>query len=113
MDDLRLAYKIASGHVLMKLLGSLNLMTMDQLGRGLAQAMDSSGISKVVLDLAGLDFIDSNGIGALVAASKTATNRGGYVRLLNMRPRLQEALHITHLDSLFPAYTTLDEATSP
>lgn len=113
MDDLRVAYKIASGHVLMKLLGSLDMMTMDQLSRGLAQAMDTAGISKVVLDLAGLDFIDSNGIGALLAASKAAASRGGYVRLLNMRPRLKEALHITHLEDVFPVYPTFEEATAP
>lgn len=116
MEQLRAFYRVTQGHVLVRLSGSLTMLTMDNFKRSVLEAADSSGIWRFVVDLNGVELIDSNGLGALVSASKLALANGGYVRLLNTRRGFQETLRVTRLEQMFPRFQNLDEAlgkTSP
>jgi len=97
----------------MRLNGRLTMLTMDQFKRAIDEAAKSTGLWRFVVDVSGADFIDSNGLGALLAASKLAVANGGYIRLLNTSPGLQETLRITRLEKMFPYYKTVEEAISP
>lgn len=112
MEHLRASYRVAQGHIVMRLNGSLTMLTMDQFKRAVDEATSSTGLWRFVIDVRGSDFIDSNGLGALLAASKRAQANGGYIRLLNVSAGLQETLRITRLEKVFPHYRTLEEALS-
>lgn len=69
-----------------------------------------TGKKKVLLNLAGVKYIDSSGIGELIANYTTVTRQGGQVKLLNLTDRIQNLLVITKLLTVFDSYEDEGEA---
>lgn len=55
----------------------------------------------IVLDCTELEYIDSTGLGALVAIVKKVKNYQGNVHILNLKPSVAKIFHITNLDKVF------------
>ena len=66
------------------------------------------GFAKIVLDLGGVTYIDSSGVGMLVAKLKTLKEKGGDMKLLNLNRRAESLLGMLKLLILFEAFQ--DEA---
>lgn len=64
----------------------------------------------LVVDLDGVGFIDSSGLGVLVGALRRARETGGDLRVVTSREPVIKIFRITGLDRVFPLYRTLDEA---
>jgi anti-sigma B factor antagonist len=69
-----------------------------------------TGTPKIVLNLHGVDHIDSGGLGILVGLSISARNRGGEIKLVSPNEHVRDVFRRTHLDSLFHVYRDNDEA---
>jgi anti-sigma B factor antagonist len=69
-----------------------------------------SGTPKIVVDLSGVDHIDSGGLGILVGLFVSAKNRGGELKLVAPNQHVEEVLRRTNLDTLFSVYRKADEA---
>jgi anti-sigma B factor antagonist len=69
-----------------------------------------SGKQKVLLNLAGVKYMDSSGIGELIANYTTVKRQGGQLKLLNLTDRIQNLLVITKLLTVFDAYDNEAEA---
>ena len=86
------------------------------LGEGGSNFRDSilnlaeAGHKKVLLNLAGVSYIDSAGMGELVGGFITMANRGGRMKLLNLDKRAKDLLLVTKLYTVFEAFE--DEATA-
>jgi len=74
--------------------------------RGLAD----QGKTKLLLNLRGVKYIDSSGIGELIANYTTVTRQGGQLKLLNLTDRIQNLLVITKLLTVFDSYDSEAEA---
>ncbi|HVV73118.1 MAG TPA: STAS domain-containing protein [Verrucomicrobiae bacterium] len=59
------------------------------------------GQKDIEVDLSQTTFLDSCGLGALVALHKTATSRGGRLRLLSPQPQVQQLLNLTRMNQVF------------
>jgi len=59
---------------------------------------------RIVLNLAGVIYIDSGGLGTLVALYTTARNLGGSVKLANLTQRIGDLLQVTKLVTIFDVY---------
>lgn len=70
----------------------------------------SEGAHLLVLDLEGLDFLDSTGLGAIISALKRARTNGGDLRLVCTQSRIRRLFEITALDKAFPLFPSLDAA---
>ena len=68
----------------------------------------AEGSSAILLNLAGVSYMDSAGLGEMVGAHASVTNRGGKVKLLHVQKRLHDLLQITRLYTLFETFD--DEA---
>ncbi len=68
------------------------------------------GQKKLVLNLQGLKYMDSSGVGELVSTYTTVTNRGGELHLCNLSSKILDLLQITQLLQVFDTYTSLEEA---
>lgn len=68
----------------------------------------SQGHKKVLLNLSGVTYLDSSGIGELVAGYTTITNSGGKLKLVNLTSKVQNPLQTTKLYTVFDIYD--DEA---
>ena len=68
------------------------------------------GKKKLVLDLAEVKYIDSAGLGTLVAGFTSAQNEGASMKLANLTKKFDEQLHITKLVTVFDVFGTVDGA---
>ncbi len=83
--------------------GSLHLH--DAVGRLLDE-----GRNRLVLNLAGVTYVDSSGIGELVSRHTTTRNTGGRLKLLNLPKKVRDLLQITKLLAIFETFD--DEASA-
>jgi anti-sigma B factor antagonist len=70
----------------------------------------SDGVDKLVIDLDGVDFLDSTGLGVLVGALKRVRSHDGDLRLACSRPRILKVFEITDLTKVFPIGASVEEA---
>ena len=70
----------------------------------------AAGKVNIVLELSGVDFIDSTGLGALVMCATTLRKAGGNVKLLNVNRRNIELLVMTKLATVFEIFTDEQDA---
>ena len=68
------------------------------------------GKKKIVLDLGEVSFIDSAGLGELVAAYTSARRHGAQVKLANLTKKIDDLLDITRLSSVFETFDSADDA---
>ena len=86
------------------------------LGEGASSFRDAirdlaaKGDKKILLNLAEVTYIDSSGIGELVAGFTTVTNQGGRLKLLNLTKRIKDLLQITKLYTVFEVFDDEAEA---
>ena len=68
----------------------------------------AGGTSRIMVDLKDVEFMDSSGLGAIVACFKLTGQKGDFV-LCNMNEAVTEIFALTHMDSLFDIYPDADE----
>lgn len=73
-------------------------------------ALAAAGSKNIILNLAGVDYIDSTGLGALVICATTLRKSGGDIKLLNLNKRNLELLVITKLATVFALFTDEQDA---
>lgn len=73
------------------------------------RAATDGGHDRVVLDLSTVEFIDSSGLGAIVAAMKQLGG-GRRLDLAGLSPMVDKVFRLTRMDTVFKLYPTLDEA---
>jgi anti-sigma B factor antagonist len=59
---------------------------------------------QIVIDLSGVSYIDSGGLGTLVGLYTSARNQGGEIKLSNLTQRVHDQLQITKLITVFECY---------
>jgi anti-sigma B factor antagonist len=68
------------------------------------QSLIQQGQKNIVVDLGGVSYVDSAGLGQLVQAYATTKNKGGALKLLNVTKRLKDLLVVTKLLTVFDTY---------
>ena len=68
------------------------------------------GKKRILMNLAGVSYIDSSGIGELVSSYTAINKEGGQLKLLNLTQKLQDLLTITKLLTVFDVYESEAEA---
>jgi len=76
------------------------------------KSLIAAGKQKIVLNMAEIDYIDSSGLGALVAAHLSAKNAGASIRLCNLGNKFHEVMQLTKLLTIFDVYDTEAAAVS-
>ncbi len=67
-------------------------------------------VKHVIIDLGGVNYMNSSGIGTLIAALTTMKNGGGALRLANVGGKVQNLFVVTQLVKVFDTYETVDRA---
>jgi anti-sigma B factor antagonist len=89
--------------------GELDAFTVSRFRQTLADLVVASGIV-VVLDLGGVAFIDSAGLGALIGAIRRVRELGGEVAVACPRRALARLLQSTGFDRIVPVCSSVEEA---
>jgi anti-sigma B factor antagonist len=89
--------------------GRLTMVSAKQLTEAVAGLIDS-GTARIAVDLSATEFMDSSGLGALVAGLKSTRQAGGDLRLAAPNEQVLTILRLTNLDKVLRPRDTVDEA---
>ena len=95
--------------IVINLIGALTSNDASELHEAMSRLLER-GHNKIVFDLAQLNYIDSLGLGELVACQLRAIKNGQSLRLANADSRVQDVLLVTQLITVFDAYDSLESA---
>ena len=97
------------GYALITGTGRLNMVGAPRLREVVAEVVDG-GSNRVVVDLGGVEFMDSSGLGALVGCLKVARAAGGDLRIAGVGPQVGMVLELTGMHRVLTPYDTPDQA---
>ncbi|MGW1727421.1 STAS domain-containing protein [Streptomyces sp. NPDC002306] len=106
---LSVRHALVDGVRVVALHGDLDHATRDRAERALVPP-DGDVASRTVADLAGVAFMDSSGINALIAAYRPTAATEGWLRIAGAQAPLRRVMELVGLDLLIPCYPTLDQA---
>jgi anti-sigma B factor antagonist len=95
--------------IVLVLAGDIDIHSAPQVRERLV-ALQGDGSTAVVVDLAGVNFLDSSALGALVAAHRQLHDAGGTLSLAGARPHVRKVFQITRLTEVIPVYESVEEA---
>jgi anti-sigma B factor antagonist len=105
--DLVMSTRPGDGCTVVEVHGDLDMATQPRLRDGL-QPLVGSG--PVVVDLAGVEFMDSSALGALVVMFKAVRAGGGRLCLARVREPVRTVLSVTSVDRVIDVYDTVQAA---
>jgi anti-sigma B factor antagonist len=110
MAELNIAERLAGDVTVLDMNGKITIGEGSVALRTAVRRMLEEG--KILLNLAGVGYIDSSGIGELVSSYTAINKDGGQLKLLNLTQKLQDLLTITKLLTVFDVYESESEALS-
>ena len=97
----------AAGFTICRPVGELDAFTVSQFRQALAELTSSA---QLVIDMSGVPFVDSAGLGALIGGIRRARELGGDVIVACNRPSLTRTLRTTGFDRIVVMVDTVEEA---
>lgn len=98
-----------SGATVIEVKGRLDMLGVSQFKALVTSAVNSKGMP-VIVDLGGVEFMDSSGLGALVSGLRTTRQAGGDLRIANARAQVLAVLAMTKIDRIIRSHDSIEEA---
>lgn len=98
---------LGKGCTICRPVGELDAFTVSQFRQALAELASSP---RLLIDLTGVPFVDSAGLGALIGGIRRVRELGGDVAVACPRPTLTRLLHTTGFDRIVTVAPSVDEA---
>ncbi len=108
--DFALSTSRVEDYAVVAVTGELDVYTAPALEEALGDLVDAGSV-RVVVDLTGVSFMDSTGLGLLIKALKWTREHGGALHIVANTDRVLKVFKVTGLDSVLSLHATLDEAT--
>ena len=110
MAELDIKERQAGDVTVLDMSGSIKMGEGSGVLRNAIRNLVSGGQKKILLNLGSVKYIDSSGIGELIANYTTISKDGGQMKLLNLTGKVKDLLVITKLLTVFDSYEEEDEA---
>jgi anti-sigma B factor antagonist len=94
---------------LVELLGEVDLYSTPQAKQAMQEVLEG-GVTHLLIDLSGTEYLDSTAMGALVGVMKRVSEAGGWIRLIAPKPRIRRLFEITRLDQILPIFDSEEQA---
>ena len=91
-------------HKILEVQGDVDLYNVGELKQSIFKLLDTDDVKSLIIDMKGISYMDSSGIGALVAGQKKVKNKSGKFALLNIRDEVLNILKLATLDQFFTIY---------
>ena len=102
--------RAVGGVVVLDLSGKLALGDGDGLLKDKVHSLVFQGSKEIALNLGGLSYMDSAGLGELISVHSTATRAGGHIKIFNLTKRVNDLLTITKVLTVFDVFDSEQEA---
>ena len=96
--------------VVVDVVGRLTLSDSRTRLRDLVHVFTSNGRRKFLINLAGVEFVDSDGLGELTRCYSIVRHAGGELKLVHVQKRVQALLELTRLVNLFEIHSAEETA---
>jgi anti-anti-sigma factor len=96
------------GYGVVTVTGEIDIACVGEIGAALRRATAAS--SRLVIDLAGVDFIGSTGVNLVVTAYNAVQRDGGWVRLVYREGVVAKVLRAAGLADVLPPYGSVEDA---
>ncbi|HSI92198.1 MAG TPA: STAS domain-containing protein [Jiangellaceae bacterium] len=107
--DLTLSTRSEDGRTIVEVAGEIDVYTAPRLREQLAELVDS-GRYDIVVDMTGVEFLDSTGLGVLVGGLKRVRTHDGSLHLVCTQERILKIFRITGLTKVFPIHDSVSAA---
>ena len=98
---------VSEGHTVCRPVGELDAFTVGQFREALSEI---GGPTQLLIDLSGVPFLDSAGLGALIGGVRRSREAGGDVAVYGARPAVARLLHTTGFDRVASVSDSEQEA---
>ena len=98
-----------NGTTIVEVIDRFDVITAPEIKAELLKAA-ADGANTIVIDLSQVTFLDSSGVGVLVAAHKALDHQGGQLHLAAPTKQAQLVLRLTQLESMFSIHRTVNDA---
>ena len=112
MADINISERQAGDVTILDLEGKVTIGEGSVALRNAIRRLLGEGKNKILLNLGGVGYIDSSGIGELVSSFTAVNKEGGTLKLLNLTQKIQDLLAITKLLTVFDVYDAEGDALS-
>ena len=85
----------------------INALIIDEISEVILKVFDNSN-SKVIIDLKGIEYVDSSGFGCFLSAMKAAKNNYGVLKFANPEPGVSKLFETLHLQTVFQIYPDIE-----
>jgi anti-sigma B factor antagonist len=109
--DLSLSTETIGDRTIVRVGGEIDVYTAPKLREQLVELVND-GSFHLVVDMEGVDFLDSTGLGVLVGGLKRVRAHDGSLRLVCTQERILKIFRITGLTKVFPIHASVEEAVS-
>ena len=109
VDQLRVSVTSGDSYTVVALTGESDVYTHDQL-RGALETEATRGVALLIVDLSGLEFMDSTGVQVLLDIRVMMNDRGGKLALAQPQNTVARVLNLVGADQLIPVYASVGEA---
>jgi anti-sigma B factor antagonist len=107
--DLSLSTRAERGRTVVEVTGEIDVYTAPKLREQLAELVDA-GRHDIVVDMQGVEFLDSTGLGVLVGGLKRVKQHDGSMNLVCTQERILKIFRITGLTKVFPIHDSVAAA---
>jgi anti-sigma B factor antagonist len=112
MAELNISERQAGDVTILDMEGRITIGEGSVALRNTIRRLISEGKTKILLNLAGVGYIDSSGIGELVSSFTAVNKENGNLKLLNLTQKIQDLLAITKLLTVFEVFENEGDALS-
>jgi anti-sigma B factor antagonist len=102
---------LGDGVAVLHLDGRLNMVSAARLREAVTSTV-AKGHTRIAVDLAGVDFMDSSGLGALISGLKTTRQAGGDLRIAAPSEQVKLVLQLTNMERVLMAHERAETAFS-
>ena len=102
--------RVSGDVVIFDLKAKLTIGEGDEFLKDKINSLIQRGHRKLLLNLEGVPYVDSAGLGEIVRTYTTVSRQGGNLKLLNLAKRIEDLLAITKLLTVFDTYESEQEA---
>ncbi len=100
--------RVDGKYLIVALSGELDVESSQKMKNDVRKKI-SSETSNIVIDLTNVNYVDSSGLGTLIALQKDARFNGGSLCIVGASQQIKRVMKMTNLDKLFQLYDKLDE----
>ena len=107
---MKIEQEVCDGSVILRLDGELDLASADPFRNAADRALAATGSRRLILNLEGVTFIDSSGLGAILGRYRRISQAGGKMGIIGAAPQVLTILELSGILKIIPLYDSEGQA---